>query len=198
MLQLVAEDRLEASDRLRVLDDALAQLSTDDQQLLRLTLVDGMKPGEIAEQLTNLGDYGKVTEYVVKRTLRVEMEKLAEENRQDLVHLRALDLHRIDQALKVLWPKVRDGNLKAMREWRAFIDQRARLLGTYAVTKHEVHGVVEHMLDPSARDEIARLEAAFLAAGSFDGEAEELVMDAADVTWTEATGPAATALPPGE
>jgi RNA polymerase sigma-70 factor, ECF subfamily len=51
MVQLVAEDRLEASDRLRALDGALAQLSTDDQQLLRLTLVDGMKPGEIAEQL---------------------------------------------------------------------------------------------------------------------------------------------------
>jgi RNA polymerase sigma factor (sigma-70 family) len=51
MLQLAAQDNLEASDRLRVLDGALAQLSADDQQLLRLTLVDGMKPGEIAEQL---------------------------------------------------------------------------------------------------------------------------------------------------
>ncbi len=49
--QLTTEDNQEASDRLRALDGALAQLTATDQQLLRLTLVDGMKPGEIAAQL---------------------------------------------------------------------------------------------------------------------------------------------------
>jgi RNA polymerase sigma-70 factor, ECF subfamily len=49
--RLAIEDNQEASDRLRALDGALAQLNETDQQLLRLTLVDGMKPGEIAERL---------------------------------------------------------------------------------------------------------------------------------------------------
>jgi RNA polymerase sigma-70 factor, ECF subfamily len=49
--RLAAKDSHEASDRLRTLDGALAQLSAADQQLLRLTLVDGLKPGEIAAQL---------------------------------------------------------------------------------------------------------------------------------------------------
>jgi hypothetical protein len=133
----------------------------------------GLTYAEIAQQITNLGQYGKCSEMTVMKVLQKELEKLADQNRDDVDKLRAIDLHRIDQALRVLWPKVREGNLKAMREWRAFIDQRARLLGTYAAQKHEVKGQIDHVLDSSAKEEIARLEEAFLAAGSFDGTAEE-------------------------
>lgn len=136
----------------------------------------GLTFAEIAEQITAQGYplSGNAAEKVVRK----EMEKLADENREDVSKLRALDLYRIDQALKVLWPKVREGNLKAMREYRAFIDQRSRLLGTYAAQKHEVQGQVDHILDPSAREEIERLERAFLAASSFDPPDEDPVIDA--------------------
>jgi hypothetical protein len=78
--------------------------------------------------------------------------------------VRQLDLTRIDQAIQVLWPLVRAGNLKAMKEYRAFIDQRARLLGTYAAQKTEVEATVNHRIDPADREEIARLEEAFVTA----------------------------------
>ena len=45
---LRAEDDHESAERQRIIKGALAELGPDDREVLLLTLVDGMKPGEIA------------------------------------------------------------------------------------------------------------------------------------------------------
>jgi RNA polymerase sigma-70 factor (ECF subfamily) len=47
----VPEDDLESAERARALRAGLAQLDTDDRAVLMMTLVDGLKPGDIARRL---------------------------------------------------------------------------------------------------------------------------------------------------
>lgn len=138
----------------------------------------GLTHEAVAEQMTAMGE--KITRVGVTRMLGRLLAEMAELDQADLREVRQLEIYRIDQALQVLWPKVKDGNLKAMREYRAFIDQRARLMGTYAAQKHEVQGNINHVLDVSDREEIKRLEEAFLT-----GHAEEITDDDLDVKMLE-------------
>jgi hypothetical protein len=122
----------------------------------------GLTEEAIAKEMTSRGH--TMTRTRVHRTLVSALERLARDESYAAEQVRQLDLTRIDQAIQVLWPLVRAGNLKAMREYRAFIDQRARLLGTYAAQKTEVEATVNHRIDPADREEIARLEEAFVTA----------------------------------
>lgn len=124
----------------------------------------GLSEQEIADQMTANGE--KITKQGVSKVIRNAMQQMREADQRDVDEIRQLDLYRIDQALKVLWPKVKEGNLKAMREYRAFIDQRSRLLGTYAAVKHEVGGQIDHLLQANEREEIARLEEAFASSSA--------------------------------
>lgn len=133
----------------------------------------GLDENQISEQMTALGY--KMSQQAVSKMLRRALENMARENQKDVELLREEELYRVNAALQVLWPKVKAGNLKAMREWRAFIDQRARLLGTYAAQQHKVETTVNHRIDPDDKAEIARLEEAFLTA------APELDLPDADV-----------------
>ena len=60
------ERAAERSEELSIVDRALQQLTTEDRQVLRLTLVEGLKPGEIAERL------GLSSEVVRKRKSRAK------------------------------------------------------------------------------------------------------------------------------
>lgn len=61
----------EDADRLRLVDQALEQLSQEDRKILRMTLVQGSKPGEIAAAL------GLTSEVVRTRKMRA-MKKVAD------------------------------------------------------------------------------------------------------------------------
>lgn len=126
----------------------------------------GLTHADISEQMTRAGE--PITPHGVASTLRRALNKMAEETSEAAETAREMELHRINLALQVLVPKVRDGNLKAMREYRAFIDQRAKLLGLYAPTKHEHSGQVNHTLSTDEREEVLRLEEAFVTSTAED------------------------------
>jgi RNA polymerase sigma-70 factor (ECF subfamily) len=64
MPSLAIEDDHDGAERRRLLAGALATLSPSDRQVLRMTLVEGLKPGEIAERI------GASAEVVRTRKLR--------------------------------------------------------------------------------------------------------------------------------
>jgi hypothetical protein len=128
----------------------------------------GLTYEDIAEQMTRMGE--KITTRGARQVAHHALNNMREETQVEVDLLREMELHRIDLAMKTLVPKVQEGNLKAMREYRAFIDQRARLLGLYAPTKHEVSGSVNHVLNPEEREEVARLEAAFVNSTADDDD----------------------------
>ncbi len=133
----------------------------------------GLTYEQVAEQSTQMGY--KVTANKARVIVEKALHEMARDDQKNVEQIRQLDLRRIDEAIKILWPKVREGNLKAMREYRAFIDQRSRLLGTYAAQKHEVHGQIDHVIDAGDHAEIARLEEAFLTAAEGDIPDAEVV-----------------------
>lgn len=151
---------------------AVQRITAQERRRIVLDLkAAGLSNREIREQMVRMGY--TISERTVRNTVTDSLRLLIEEDHQKIEEMRALDLHRIDQAIKVLWPKVREGNLKAMREYRAFIDQRARLLGTNAAQKHEIKGEINHVISVEDKEEIRRLEEAFLT-----GAKSEVIHDA--------------------
>jgi RNA polymerase sigma-70 factor (ECF subfamily) len=76
----------EDTDRLRLVDQALERLSQDDRKILRMTMVEGHKPGEIAAAL------GLTSEVVRTRKLRA-MKKVTEFIRKKMSRTRADSPH---------------------------------------------------------------------------------------------------------
>ena len=50
------EEELESAERLALAQEAIAQLSAEDREILRLTLVEGLSPKEISQRLGVSGD----------------------------------------------------------------------------------------------------------------------------------------------
>jgi len=71
-------DPIEQSDRARMVRDALGLLSADDRQIILFTLVDGLKPGEIARRL---GLPDEVVRARKSRAIKRISERIAELSR---------------------------------------------------------------------------------------------------------------------
>lgn len=145
----------------------------------------GLTYEQVAEQMKQMGY--RTSTNGVRKVIEGALSSMAEHDQQNVQQIRQMDLHRLDQLMAVLWPKVKVGDVKAIREYRQIIDQRARLLGTYAPTKHEIHGKIEGVLSEEDREEIKRLEEAFLASGA--QRDDEPVFDAEVVGETAALPP---------
>jgi RNA polymerase sigma-70 factor (ECF subfamily) len=78
--------QLEYADRLRLVDQALEHLGDEDRKILRMTMVEGHKPGEIASSL------GLTSEVVRTRKLRA-MKKVTDLIRKKLSRTRANSPH---------------------------------------------------------------------------------------------------------
>lgn len=130
----------------------------------------GLTYEQCAEQMTNLGI--KITAYGVRSIIERALDEMVQIDQKNVDQVRQLELSRLDQVMAILWPKVRSGDLKAIKEYRGCIDQRARLIGSYAAVKHEFHGKIEGLVGESEREEIEREHEAFLASGGDVVDAE--------------------------
>lgn len=135
----------------------------------------GLTEEAIAGEMTKRGH--RISQQGVHKILTNAMQNMAKHDQDDIRQIRQMDLYRLDQMLMVLWPDARAGNIKAIREIRQLLDQRARLLGTYAATKHEIRGQIEGVLSEEEREEIRRLEEAFKAASAPEIVDAEVVDD---------------------
>lgn len=130
----------------------------------------GLTYEQIAEQLTSMGM--RTTEKAVQGIIDRALDKYVQIDQKNADRVRQLELSRLDQVMAILWPKVRGGDIKAIKEYRGCIDQRARLIGTYAAVKHEFHGKIEGLVGEDEREEIEREHEAFLASGGEVVDAE--------------------------
>jgi hypothetical protein len=130
----------------------------------------GLSYEQIAEQMTSMGM--KMSERGVQSLITRTLDKMVQVDQKNADQVRQLELARLDQLMAILWPKVRSGDIKAIKEYRGCIDQRARLIGTYAAVKHEFHGKIEGLVGESEREEIEREHEAFLASGGDVVDAE--------------------------
>lgn len=138
-------------------------LAAEKRRLILELRVAGLSEREIVADMRERG-YERIGRAYVHQALHDALDRLAKDESLAAEQLRELDLIRVDECIRVLHPLAKAGNFKAMKEYRAFIDQRARLLGTYAAQKTEVEATVNHRIDASDREEIARLEEAFVTA----------------------------------
>jgi hypothetical protein len=98
----------------------------------------------------------------VKAALRKTLQEPADD-------LRALEVARMDAMLDGLWPKVLDGNPRAVEVAIKVLERRARLLGLDAPQKINIEQVIAETADrfgltPDERVELQASVATFLAA----------------------------------
>ena len=86
LAQVSFTQQLEHADRLRLVHQALERLSDEDRKILRMTMVEGHKPGEIAAAL------GLTSEVVRTRKLRA-LKKVTEFIRKKMSRTRANSPH---------------------------------------------------------------------------------------------------------
>lgn len=123
---------------------------------------------QIAEVLTRQGY--KTSAAGVQTILSNALEALREDDLANVEQVRALQLDRLDRMVAKVWPRVLEGNLKAVAEVRAIEQLRARIAGTEAPRKVEHSGVVSHQV---SQEEVKQLEKAWI-----DSTAEDLPDDA--------------------
>jgi hypothetical protein len=73
--------------------------------------------------------------HAIKAGLKKTLQEPAEE-------LRFLELSRLDEALKAIWPDVRKGSLFAIDRFLKISERRSRLLGLDAKTEIALHGEI--------------------------------------------------------
>jgi hypothetical protein len=134
----------------------------------------GLTYEQVAEQMKVMGH--RTSAKGVRQIIERALEDMAQHDQQNVQLIRQMDVQRLDQLMAVLWPKVKAGDIKAIREYRQIVDQRSRLLGTYAAKQVEIRGKIEGVLSDEDREEIKRLEQAFLASGA--GGDDDVVVDA--------------------
>lgn len=102
-----------------------------------------------------------LSEQGVSSIILRSLEKYAESDLQKVENVRAMQLQRLDRMLTSIWPKVEEGNLKAIDRALRIEVQRAKIAGTERPTQHEHEH--HHTVDPIEVDagEVARLERAW-------------------------------------
>lgn len=126
---------------------------------------------QIAEVLTKQGH--RTTPSAVTRMLNKALEDLATEDLARVEQVRALQLERLDRMVAKLWPRVMEGNIKAIAEVRNIEQLRAKIAGTEAPRKIEHSGSVDHRV---SREEVAQLERAWI-----DSTADDLPVEDAQL-----------------
>lgn len=130
---------------------------------------------KIAEALAAQGF--PTTAHGVSRVLNNALAEMASADEQVVDKVRAMQVERLDTALRAIWPRVRDGDLKAIDRMLQIERTRARIMGTEAPTQVQVDGQVTHRL---TKDEVDHEKELWLQAGGeqtsydVDGTASEL------------------------
>lgn len=88
----------------------------------------GFTQREIAKQIGLSPGY-------VNKLLKAALEDFQTRTTSETEDLRALEVARMDQALRGIWPAVIKGNLGAVDRLLKISDQRCRLFGLYAPAK---------------------------------------------------------------
>ena len=81
-----------------------------------------------------------------------ELENLAEKCREEAVHVRDLELQRLDALYLKAWEAVEGGDLSAIDRCLRVQERRAKLLGLDAAQKVDVQGLVDIHFDKEDED----------------------------------------------
>lgn len=111
-----------------------------------------------------------ITRKGVNAIITRALEDMQLEDQSAIESVRALQLDRLDRMLAKVWPKVLDGNLKAIKEAREIERLRAKIAGTEAPRKVQHSGTVDHRV---SREEVDALSAAWQE-HAIDGTAVEI------------------------
>lgn len=107
-----------------------------ERRIKALTLYKaGMTTRQIGEQLG-------VSNVSAWKYIKKSLEELSKEQNDVAEHVRDLELRRLDDMLRAIWPKVIVGDLKAIDRVLSIQDRRARYLGLNAAEKKEHSGRV--------------------------------------------------------
>lgn len=116
-----------------------------ERRIKALTLYKaGMTTRQIGEQLG-------VSNVSAWKYIKIGLEELSKEQNEIAEHVRDLELRRLDDMLRAIWPKVIGGDLRAIDRVLAIQDRRAKYLGLNAAEKQEHSGdlSLEHMIGGS-------------------------------------------------
>jgi hypothetical protein len=80
------------------------------------------------------------TEQAAHRAVQRALAKLAEESRKEAVHLRTLELARLDALLEGVWSKAISGDVPAVGAVLKISERRAKLCGLDAPVRQELTG----------------------------------------------------------
>ena len=81
-----------------------------------------------------------------------ELENLADKCREEAVHVRDLELQRLDALYLKAWEAVEEGDLPAIDRCLRIMERRAKLLGLDAAQKVDVQGLMEIHFDKEDED----------------------------------------------
>ena len=81
-----------------------------------------------------------------------ELENLADKCREEAVHVRDLELQRLDALYLKAWEAVEGGDLAAIDRCLRIMERRAKLLGLDAAQKVDVQGLVDIHFDKEDED----------------------------------------------
>jgi hypothetical protein len=81
-----------------------------------------------------------------------ELENLADKCREEAVHVRDLELQRLDALYLKAWEAVEGGDLPAIDRCLRIMERRAKLLGLDAAQKVDVQGLMEIHFDKEDED----------------------------------------------
>ena len=82
-----------------------------------------------------------------------ELENLADKCREEAVHVRDLELHRLDELYLIAYRAISDGNdLAGIDRCLRIMERRAKLLGIDAAAKVDVQGLVDIHFDKEDED----------------------------------------------
>jgi DNA-binding transcriptional MerR regulator len=84
------------------------------------------------------------------------MDALSTATNQQVAQMRALENDRLDRAQMAIWPRVVEGDLKAIDAYLKISQQRSRINGLYAPTKIDMRVGIRHEME-SALAELERL-----------------------------------------
>jgi len=111
-------------------------------QALKLRLA-GVSYDDIARTVGYKGPSGAYQ--AVKSAMKKTLQEPAGE-------LRTLEITRLDEALRAIWPQVKKGNLLAIDRYLKISERRAKILGIDSKTQVEISGEVKVADIHSVRD----------------------------------------------
>lgn len=125
----------------------------------------GLTESQIAEQLG-------MSQPNVSRSINRALKRWAEQDAQNVEHVRQMKLFELDQLKRAIWARALQGDLNAVREAAKIIGMQSRIAGADSPVKIERHTTVEVGIDSA---EIDRMESAWLASGGdiIDGTATD-------------------------